>query len=271
MRSAVTVCLVQEARQGPFVFHCGIEEGCQRAHRHGFDAVEIFPASAEAVDRKALRDSLDRYGLRLAAMGTGAGWLTRQWTLTSDESSVVSQAVDFIASIIDLAGEFGAPAIVGSMQGRVPSPDRRDAILARLGSALETLAERSNRFQVPLMFEPLNRYETNIFNTLDATQNWLATLRTNNIRILADLFHMNIEEADLSDAILKAGKWIGHVHFADSNRKAMGLGHTSIAEVIAALRHVGYQGYLSAEVFPQPDAEVAAQKTIQSFRAYVSA
>ena len=90
------------------------------------------------------------------------------------------------------------------------------------------------------------------------------------MRLLADLFHMNIEEADLAAAMREGGRHIGHVHFADSNRRAAGLGHTDFAPVVAALREIGYAGYLSAEVFAWPDPTAAAQQTIDSFRKHVS-
>jgi sugar phosphate isomerase/epimerase len=86
------------------------------------------------------------------------------------------------------------------------------------------------------------------------------------VKVLADLFHMNIEESDLAEAVRAGRDWIGHVHFADSNRRAFGLGHTSIEPIIAALREIGYEGYLSAEIFPLPDALTAARQTIESFR-----
>jgi sugar phosphate isomerase/epimerase len=59
---------------------------------------------------------------------------------------------------------------------------------------------------------------------------------------------------------------VGHIHWADSNRQAMGFGHTEVGPIIAALRKIGYSGYLSAEVFPLPSAVVAAQKSLESFR-----
>jgi hypothetical protein len=77
---------------------------------------------------------------------------------------------------------------------------------------------------------------------------------------------MNIEENDLASALLEAGALLGHVHFADSNRRAVGLGHTAIAPVIAALRQIGYRGALSAEILPLPDAATAARQTLQSFQ-----
>ena len=76
---------------------------------------------------------------------------------------------------------------------------------------------------------------------------------------------MNIEEADLAGAIRDAGRHVGHVHFADSNRRAMGFGHTDPAPVFAALREIGYDRYLSAEIFPLPSADEAARQTIEVF------
>ena len=70
----------------------------------------------------------------------------------------------------------------------------------------------------------------------------------------------------IAAAIREAGSHIGHVHFADSNRQAMGFGHTDPERVIAALNEIQYSGYLSAEIFPLPDPEAAARQTISSIR-----
>jgi sugar phosphate isomerase/epimerase len=76
---------------------------------------------------------------------------------------------------------------------------------------------------------------------------------------------MNIEEADLPAAIRAAGKHIGHVHLADSNRRPAGFGHTDFAPIARALRDIGYTGYVSAEAFPYPDSRGAAKATIDTF------
>ena len=271
MQSAITICLVPEARSGPFVFHSGLELGCEQAARLGFDAVEIFPRAAADVDATQLRQLLDKYGLKVAAFGTGAGWLTQQLSLTATDPAIANRAIEFIRSIIELAGAFNAPAIIGSMQGRVASPDLRESSMAQLALAIESLAAYANEFGMPLLIEPLNRYETNVFTDLQSTAAWLHSLKVKNVKILADMFHMNIEEADLAQSIREFGPLIGHVHFADSNRRAIGLGHTDAASVIGALREVGYNGYLSAEVFPLPTVEVAAEQTIRSFRSLTNA
>ena len=81
-----------------------------------------------------------------------------------------------------------------------------------------------------------------------------------------DLFHMNIEEANVPQAIRDAAPHVGHVHFADSNRSAIGFGHTDIQPIVDALTETGYTGYLAAEVFPLPDPQSCAAQTIASFR-----
>lgn len=271
MRSAVTVCLVPEAAAGPFVFHGDLEFACATAAELGFNAIELFPSSGSALDARLLRQILHRTRIELAAVGTGAGWLAQRLSLTSPEASTRLQAQQFIASIIDFAGAFRAPAIIGSMQGRIEPGVTRAQALEWLAQALELLGPRAQQFAVPLLLEPLNRYETDLFNTLYDAAEFLGPLRTRNIRLLADLFHMNIEEASMPDALRAASPLLGHVHFADSNRSAAGMGHTDFRAIVAALKEIGFNGYLSAEVFPRPSSEAAARTTIETLRQLVPA
>ena len=271
MRSAITVSLVPQAKGGPFVFWNGLADACAQAAALGFDAIEIFPPAPNAIDIADLQGLLDHHKLRLDAIGTGGGWVVHQWTLTHADAAIRHEALEFVRAVIDLAGGFGAPAIVGSMQGRWGGEVSREQAIAWLAEALEDLGEHAATHGVPLFHEPLNRYETNLFNRVGQTAEWLRTLQTKNVRVLADLYHMNIEETDLAAALIEGGPLVGHVHFADSNRRAMGFGHTAAAPIIEALRRIGYEGYLSAEILPLPASESAAQKTIESFRASTAA
>jgi sugar phosphate isomerase/epimerase len=270
MKSAITISLVPQARGGPFVLWDGLAQGCDEAASLGFDAVEIFPPSANALDAAELGQLLVRHKLRVAAMGTGGGWVVHKWSLTNPDPTIRAQAKEFIRGIIDLAATFNAPAIIGSMQGRWDAPGSRDQTVAWLGEALRELDTHAGSHRQVLLYEPLNRYETNLFNRLVEAAKFLEGLGTQNVRLLADLFHMNIEEASIPDALRAAGRHIGHVHFADSNRLAMGSGHTSVAPIIEALRQIGYEGYLSGEILPVPDSASAARQTIQSIRKYTA-
>jgi sugar phosphate isomerase/epimerase len=276
MKSAVTIALVPEARRGPFVFHAcpdlsaecevTLDECCERAAELGFDAVEIFPPDAQTFPKQELRALLAAQRLGLAAVGTGAGWVKHGLCLCDADPEKRAAAIAFIADVIAVAGEFGAPAIIGSMQGRSSPTVPRDEALDHLAEALGTLGERAAGHGQVLLYEPLNRYETDLFNRQADAAAFLETRGLAHVRLLCDLFHMNVEEADIAATLHSVGRHVGHVHWADSNRRAMGLGHTSPEPIVQALREIGYTGYLSAEVFPLPSSDEAASASIESFR-----
>lgn len=271
MRSAVTVSLVPEARGGPFVFWDDLDAACAAASRLGFDAVEIFPPGPEVFEGDTVASTLARHNLKLAAVGTGAGWVKHRLTLTGADTRERHRAGEFVRSIIDAAARFGAPAIIGSMQGRWGDTVTSDDARRRLREALAELGEHSRQYDVALIYEPLNRYETNLVNRLADGMGLLWEAAVSNVLLLADLFHMNIEEDDLAAAIRASAAGIGHVHLADSNRRPAGSGHTDFAAVAAALGAVGYAGYVSAECLPHPDPDSAARKTIDTFNWYFRA
>ncbi len=268
IRSSVTISLVPEVRGGPFVFWDDLAGSCQKAKSLGFDAVEVFPPAADAVDRKELGKLLEGHGLALAAVGTGAGWVKSRLHVCLADSTARIRAREFIRSVIDLAGSLKAPAIIGSMQGRSGDGVDHATATAYLSDALNDLGEHAKQYNVPLIYEPLNRYETNMTNTVEQGVRLLNGLATKNVVLLADLFHMNIEEANIAAAV-RAGKGhIGHVHFVDSNRRPAGLGHLDYLPIVAALREIGYNGFASAEAFAYPDPDAAAAQTITAYRRF---
>ena len=268
IKSAVTICLVPEARGGPFVFWDDLAGSVRKAKQLGFDAVEIFPPGPEAVKVADVKKLLGDHGLSLAAVGTGAGWVKHKLRLTDGDAAVRQKARDFVKSIIDFAGPLGAPAIIGSMQGRHGEGVTREAALGYLTEAVRELGSHARQYGVPLLYEPINRYETNLVTSIVDGALFLRSLGDSNVLLLADLFHMNIEEVNLPAAIHAAKGFIGHVHFVDSNRRPAGLGHTNFAPIAAALRETGYDRYCSAEALPYPDSDTAAEQTIKAFKAH---
>lgn len=269
IKSSVTVSLVTEARGGPFIFWDDLEKACADASELGFDAVEIFPPGPEVLSAEKILQLAGQFNLRVAAIGTGAGWIKHRFLLTSPDEVIRTKAKTFIREIIAKAGELNTPVIIGSMQGRYEGGVSREQALHWLAEALHELSEFARERGTFVLYEFLNRYETNLINRLEDAAEFLKQNDLANVKVLADLFHMNIEEGSLPGAIERAGKSIGHVHFADSNRRPAGLGHTDMRSVIGALRKIGYHGYLSAEALPYPDSYSAAQQTIKAFREYV--
>src|SRR5439155_15236178 len=250
MKSAITLALFPEASNGPFILCDQLARGFERAAQFGFDGIELFPDSAGDLNPAAVQGLCDKYAMKVAAVGTGAGWVKHKLRLTDPDPARRKQAQDFVAAIVEVAGKLGAPAIVGSMQGRWDDAVSRAQAIAWLTEALDAIASRAESYGVPLLYEFLNRYETNIFNRVAESLEFIGSLKTKNVKLLCDLFHMNIEEADIAAGLRAAGSKVGHIHFADSNRQAIGLGHTEVEPIAKALREIGYKGYLSAEVFP---------------------
>jgi sugar phosphate isomerase/epimerase len=268
IRSCVTIALVPQIKTGPWIFWEDLETSMAKAADLGFDAIELFTPAADAIDPGLLAALLEKHNIRLAAVGTGAGKVVKGLTLTDPNPEIRSQAIRFIAEMIAFGAPFGAPAIIGSMQGNVVPGVAREQALEWLAQGLSTLAKEAETKSVALIYEPLNRYETNLMNTLGEGAAFIKALSTGSIKLLADLFHMNIEEASLPESIRAYGAAIGHVHFADSNRRPVGMGHTSLPDIAAALKEIDYHGYVSAEAFPWPDPNEAAKQTMKAFKQF---
>jgi sugar phosphate isomerase/epimerase len=268
IKSAVTIALVPQTRTGPWIFWDNLEESMHKANDLGFDAIELFTASGNAIETETLKVLLSQYKLELAAVGTGAGKVVHGLTLTDPDNTIREKAIAFIKEMMEFGAAFNAPAIIGSMQGNAIQGTAHGHSIGLLAEGLHALDQHAASLGVKLIYEPLNRYETNLMNNLEDAVAFIESNKFKNIVLLADLFHMNIEEADPAASIQKNIRHIGHVHFADSNRKPIGFGHTQMESIANALTASGYDGYVSAEAFPWPDPDLAAAQTIRSFHQF---
>ena len=265
MRISATACLVPTLTRGPWIYWHDLQAAASHAGSLGLDGIELFTTGPEEPPAAEVSRILGDQGLACAAVGTGAGKVLHGLTFTADEEGVRSKALDFVRSMIDYGAALNCHAIIGSMQGNAGGD--RSAAEGRLAEALHTLgAHASERGQV-LIYEPLNRYESDLFNRQADAAAFLRSQNIQGVKLLADLFHMNIEEPDLPAALRASSDLVGHVHLADSTRGPAGSGHTDLAAVGHALREIGYSGWLSAEAFPDPTPQVAAEMTLQAGRA----
>jgi sugar phosphate isomerase/epimerase len=175
--------------------------------------------------------------------------------------------LDQIRARLDLAAALGARGVLLVPQfGRSPvlpdlSPLSSAADLERdlLVLQLRELLPAASAAGVPLYLEPLNRYEAHLVNRLEQGLA-VADEAGHGIGVLADFFHMNIEEANIAASITAARGRIVHVHVADSNRRQPGLGHLDFGPGLAALKAGGYNGYygFECEITGEPAAAITA-------------
>ena len=164
IKSAVTISLVKEAEGGPFIFWHDLAAGCAKAAELGYDAVEVFAPNAAAIPVDELRALTAQHNLKVAAVGTGGGWVIHKWHLCQPDAASRDNAKNFIRAIIDAGAKLGAPAIIGSMQGRFEGEVSKEQAHDFLRDALNELGEHAKAAGVPLIYEPLNRYESNLLN-----------------------------------------------------------------------------------------------------------
>ncbi len=267
IQPSITISLLPNHARAPFVLGPDLDQAVALAAEIGYPAFELFPPDLSYVDVAQLKNLTRDHGVRLSTIGTGGGWVTKQWSLIDPDPAIQRAAFEYIAAVIRRAAELNASAIIGSMQGKCGSRDRAEC-LKRLAEQLNSLGEVADEVGQSLFYEPLNRYETDLFNSVIDTANFLNQGVHDRVRILADLFHMNIEEVDSAAAIRTIGSRIGHVHFVDSNRQAPGLGHTDFAPIRDALKSIQFQGYLAIEAFPLPTPEQAARQALETYRRY---
>jgi sugar phosphate isomerase/epimerase len=157
-----------------------------------------------------------------------------------------------VLSVIVEAGGFGAitPASFGMFSRRLSraepprSPAQDRAVLL---DALGELGEHARQVGGVVLLEPLNRYEDYMLNTLADGASLVREIGLATVRLVADTFHMNIEEADPAQSLHEHADVVGHVQVADSNRLEPGAGHYDWKGTLGALAEIGYEGWLVLE------------------------
>ena len=266
MKLAVTI--VKEAgAHAPLVLRGDYSDSIRKAAQIGYDAVELHVADPGEVNVGEVRAALAATGLEMSSIGTGLAWVRDGLSLTSWNDEMRILAISRLQEFIHLGAEFGSVVIVGLMKGLVKDSSSRTEYDQRLMEALETCLPVARGSAVTLVLEAMNRYESDTLNTIEECVRTIEPFGSGHLKLHIDTYHMNIEEDRIGRNILAAGKHVGHVHLADSNRGYPGTGHFDFAETIAALKSVGYQGALAVECLPKPSPEAAAQGAYDSIRA----
>lgn len=155
-------------------------------------------------------------------------------------------------SVIAELGGVGAmtPASYGMFSRRLPpfeSPRSEQEDHEVLLAGLRELDEHAGAHGVLLLLEPLNQYEDHMVNRLEQAAVLIDDVGGDSVRIGADTYHMNIEEDDPAESLVKFARYLGHVQVSDSNRLQPGAGHLDWPAVLGALDAIGYEGDLALE------------------------
>jgi len=224
----------------------------------GFDVLEICVEDPSLITAEVVADAVGAAGLGVSVCGA----FGPDRDLSHEDAGTREQGVAYLRGCIDLAQAVGAPIVVGPMYSAVgktrllPEEDRerqRRWAAESLRAAGEYAGERG----VGLGIEPLNRFETDLVNTVEQGLDLCERIDLDNVGLLLDTFHMNIEEKSIPDAIQQAGDRLRHFHACENDRGTPGAGHVDWIPVLAAIRDVGYDGHVTIESFTPEIQEIA--------------
>ncbi len=242
----------------------GIAENVAKIKHLGYDGVELAVRNPDQLDVDLLLSLLEQHQITVPAIATGQVFLEEGLSFVSPHPEIRQKAVDRIRSHVRLAKVLDALVIIGLVHGRKTAETSDEEADTWLMEALRNCAQEDP--SVRLVIEPINRYETNLINTVGSGLELMKKVNMKNVGLLLDTFHMNIEEPSMSESILAARDYLFHFHVADSNRWYPGAGHIDFASLLDTLKQIGYQGFVSAEIMPFPDPDTAAKKTIAYMR-----
>ncbi len=252
------------ARFAALVFRDALSDSLAKTVSLGFDGVELAIRDPKLVDVTEIGRLAEEHHLEICAIGTGQAYGEDGLSFTNSDPSARELAIERIKEHMALARELRAIVILGLIRGR-RMPDMPEAEARRLMmDGFRACADEAERLGVDLVIEPINRYETDLLNTVGETLAVLEELGSPRMGLLLDTFHMNIEEPSIEGSIRAAGRRVRHVHVADSNRWAPGFGHLDFHAIVNELRVTGYEGFLSAEILPYPEPDMAAREAAET-------
>ena len=241
-----------------------LSERFQRAAECGLDGIELaFGRTARVYE---LHTEIDK---AMAASGLPVGSICGSYEgpiIHPDPTERESRLADLIRTL-EFADAIGARGVIAvpifspkflpelspqRLHDLSPYADEDTLITQLLIAMLGQVVERHTDGEAAVFLEPLNRYEAYYLNTVGKAADLCRAADHTRIQLMADLFHMNIEEADIPASLRAVAAHLGHVHLADSQRWLPGHGHTDFVGAFRALREIDFDGWLALECMPTP-------------------
>ena len=215
----------------------------------GGEVIELAVEEDAEIDPPVIRRALEDAGMECSLIGLYG----TERDLSVHDPAVRRRGLEYGKRCLDLCAKLGCTLYSGAVAGVggevVVGPAERGTRLGQAADCLHELGERAAEAGVRVCVEILNRYENNLLNTAAQGLELIRLTDHPSVGVHLDTFHMNIEELSLGDAIRLAGQDLFHLHGSESDRRTPGEGHVEWSEVGAALRDIGYDGYVVVEAF----------------------
>lgn len=170
-------------------------EQMRKAHKMGYDAIEIHVPDVSVLDVPTIRACMQETSMEVATLGTGTIYGRYGLHLCDEDEQRQQELFERVCAFIDCAAQLNARVTIGSIKGNIRPNQDRDKHLDILGKALKRIDDYAGRKNVVVLLEATNRYENNVLNTGAQLADMIHSYALEHTRALMDAFHMNIEEA----------------------------------------------------------------------------
>lgn len=235
----------------------------RKAKAAGYDLIEIAVEDRELIDWNALKRTCRELNLKLSV--SGAFGMDRD--ISSDRPEIRANGLSYIIDCLEIANDLESPVFGGPLYSavgktRLVSADQKKQERQWCLEGLYEASKRAEQLGVTLALEPLNRFETDMVNTVDQAISLVDELNSRYLKILLDTFHSNIEEKNIPASIRKLGDRLVHVQANENDRGTPGTGHLDWVGMRDAFQDIGYRGSLVIETFGAPSKELARAASI---------
>ena len=236
-----------------------LQKTLENLKQQGFNTVEVY-GEPDLIDVKNVSSLLHSFSMEVSGItgiwGLRGGENSSRNIITTNYDSLIGTQ-NYVKSCILLCHALGGRTfnvclfsdtpLISNANHKNLSRDQKRKLVSPLIEPLRELAKYAKNYGVDLLIEPLNRYSTPICTDSEDAKNIVKLLNQENVGILLDTFHMNIEEDSLYDAVLNTRTQLKHVHISDNNRKMPGFAHVDFATIIKALKKINYSKFLTFE------------------------
>jgi sugar phosphate isomerase/epimerase len=247
-------------------FRGDLDAVCGELKALGYDGVELFARNPRELDLASIQATIRRHALAVPEISTGPA-SEDGLSLTDADATVRERTRERLHDYADMAARWGAQMHLGRIRGAIPEGPAAEEAWKRMKEGFLDLAEYGQRRGVRVLLEPQCRFQGNALLSVTDGLVFVRELSHPNLGIVADTFHMSIEDVSIPVALVAARAHLWHVHFADSNRRYPGGGHTNFQEILEALRLIGYDRFITMEMDQAPDSSTAARRAIRFVRA----
>ncbi|MFX0189062.1 MAG: sugar phosphate isomerase/epimerase family protein [Candidatus Hodarchaeota archaeon] len=235
---------------------------CEFLKPLNFKGIELSLLEPEKINVKDIVEIKNSYDMDIPALGTGSTFIRFGCSLGHVEENMRIKAIERIEKYIDFAHESRSKVIIGLIRGRFSFESSFKKEKLNIIHSLKECCRIAENNDVELIFEPINRFEIDSYNTISESIELLEIIDSDNLKLLIDSFHTYLEEDPLFiwESMKDIVQYVAHLHLADDNRRAPGTGHFDFRTFLNIFKEAGFNGFCSIEAIMKPSFENVARE-----------